>query len=149
MDAKLKQDIVSIITEGQDLTLATVRDDGWPQATTVSYASDGMTIYVGCGEDSQKARNLTRDPRVSLTINLPYSSWDEIRGLSIGGMARRLTTPDEMAKAGMQFMTKFAPEIGKAISGGGGVALFEITPQVVSLLDYRKGFGHHDLIKVD
>lgn len=26
--------------------------------------------------------------------------------------------------------------------------LFRVTPRVISVLDYRKGFGHTDLIKV-
>lgn len=34
MDAALKQQIVSILEAGRDLTLATVRPDGAPQATT-------------------------------------------------------------------------------------------------------------------
>lgn len=56
---------------GKDLSLATLRADGTPKATVVSYVSDGLSIYIGCAADSQKAANLARDPRVSLTITLP------------------------------------------------------------------------------
>jgi len=149
MNAALEQEILSIIKEGKDLTLATLREDGWPQATTVSYASDGMAIYFGCSPDSQKARNLTRDPRISLTIDLPYKSWGEIRGLSIGGRARRLTAPGEMESVGALFLQKFSPEIEQYLSADAGdMSLFQITPEVVSVLDYRKGFGHSDLVQL-
>lgn len=49
------------------MTVATLRPDGWPQATTVGYANEGLTLYFLCGPDSQKATNLARDDRVSLT----------------------------------------------------------------------------------
>jgi hypothetical protein len=28
------------------------------------------------------------------------------------------------------------------------LALFRVTPEIISVLDYRKGFGHTDLVKV-
>ena len=81
MDPALKQEIVAILEEANDLTIATVREDGYPQATTVSYVNDGLTIYFGCAAGSQKAKNIALNPKVSLTVNLPYAGWDEIRGL--------------------------------------------------------------------
>jgi hypothetical protein len=35
------------------MTIATTRPDGWPQATTVGYANEGLTLYFLCGPDSQ------------------------------------------------------------------------------------------------
>lgn len=149
MDHELRHEIIGILEQGQDLTLATLRDDGAPQATAVSYASDGLSIYFGCGAQSQKARNLARDDRVSLTVGLPYSDWNQIRGLSLFGRARPLTAPAEMEAVGRLFMTKF-PQM-KALSDALSdtpvpMTLFCITPQVVSVLDYRKGFGHTELV---
>lgn len=147
MDDAVRRNILEVITAGHDLTLATLREDGWPQATTVSYASDGMAILFGCGGQSQKARNLGRDDRVSLTINLPYGAWNEIRGLSIGGRARRLTDPADLARAGEAFMKKFAPEIAQYLNAANvEMAMFEVVPTVVSVLDYRQGFGHTELV---
>ena len=36
MDPALEREIVSILNEANDLTIANVREDGYPQATTVS-----------------------------------------------------------------------------------------------------------------
>mgnify|MGYP006387340623 CR=1 FL=1 len=36
--------ILDLLAEHRYLTLATVRPDGWPQATTVAYAHDGLTL---------------------------------------------------------------------------------------------------------
>ena len=100
MDPTLEQEIVSILNEANDLTIATVREDGYPQATTVSYVNEGLTIYFGCTALSQKAKNIGHSAKVSLTVNLPYASWDEIRGLSVGAKAARLTDPKEMERWG-------------------------------------------------
>jgi general stress protein 26 len=78
MDPALEQEIVSILDEANDLTIATVREDGYPQATTVSYVNKGLTIYFGCAAQSQKASNIGHSAKVSLTVNLPYASWEEI-----------------------------------------------------------------------
>jgi nitroimidazol reductase NimA-like FMN-containing flavoprotein (pyridoxamine 5'-phosphate oxidase superfamily) len=56
MDPALKQEIVAILEEANDLTIATVREDGYPQATTVSYVNDGLTIYFGCAARVSKGQ---------------------------------------------------------------------------------------------
>lgn len=147
MDPSLRDQIVAILAEGQDLTLATVRPDGAPQATTVSYAADGMTIYFGCGAASQKALNLAHDDRVSLTVDLPYSDWNGIRGLSLFGHAERMP-PERYTDVGELFAGKF-PQMAHHQGDAGKMAVFRIVPSVVSVLDYRKGFGHTDLVIVD
>ena len=43
------------------MTVAMLRLDGWPQATTVGYVDEGLPLYFLCGLDSQKATNLARD----------------------------------------------------------------------------------------
>jgi hypothetical protein len=136
-------EIRQIIAEGRDITIATNRPDGWPQATTVSYAADGLSIYFGCGANSQKCQNLMRDDRLSATITLPYNDWASIRALSLAARARRIDDAEELSRIGLLFMQKF-PEAAQYVEADGDLAMFEITPAVVSLLDYRKGFGHTD-----
>src|ERR1700740_2176203 len=128
MDQALKQEIISILDDTNDMTIATVREDGYPQATTVSYVNDGLTIYFGCAANSQKAKNLARDSKVSLTVNLPYTSWNDIRGLSIGGKAERVTDPQEVGQASQLMFEKF-PQIARyAPAELEDIVLFRVTP---------------------
>jgi hypothetical protein len=144
----LQREIADVFAAGKDMTVATVRPDGSPQATTVSYASDGLMLFFGCGEASQKALNLARDDRVSITINLPYADWSQIRGASVFGRARRLIAPEDIDRFGVLFLAKF-PEVAQYVSGAeSDLAMFQVTPEVVSLLDYRRGFGHTDDVRV-
>jgi hypothetical protein len=148
MDASIREEILSILDRANDMTLATIRQDGYPQATTVSYANEGLDIYFGCSEASQKAWNISGNRKVSLTINLPYADWGEIRGLSAGAHADRLTAPQEIARAGQLLLRKFPQGIAEYASGAlEGVAFFKVVPQVISVLDYRKGFGHTNLVR--
>ena len=54
MDPAVKTQILSLLDRHRTMSLATVRPDGWPQATTVGFAHDGLTLYLLRGPNSQK-----------------------------------------------------------------------------------------------
>src|SRR3954469_18591798 len=69
MDEAIRKTIQAILDGQRIMSVATLRPDGWPQATTVGYVNDGLTLYFLCGPDSQKAANLARDNRLSLAAH--------------------------------------------------------------------------------
>jgi len=148
MDAALRDKILSLLDEHRDMSLATIRPDGWPQATTVGYGNDGLTLYFLCGRESQKAANLDRDDRVSATIDHDTPQVMEIKGLSMAARARPVTDPAEAHKALGLLMAKYPPQEGVTLPEpkAEDVRIFRITPTVISVLDYTKGFGHTDLV---
>lgn len=148
LNAAQRDQIVSIVDAANDLTIATNREDGYPQATVVSFVNDGMAIYFGTWSQSQKAKNIARDDRVSIAITDPYKTWNEIKGVSIGGRARRLTDATELAKVGAIMFKKFPQiaEFAKTMQET-DMAMFRIDPEVISLLDYSKSFGHTELLE--
>lgn len=147
MDQATRDFVQHIIEHAKDLTLATIRPDGYPQATTVSYANDGLTIYIGIGKDSQKANNIRHCDKVSLTINEDYDDWRHIKGVSMGAHAEIVSDPGEIRHA-TELMLKRYPQITEWVQTDNGpdLALLKITPQVISVLDYEKGFGHTELV---
>jgi len=148
MDDALREEILSVLKGASDMTIATIRPDGYPQATTVSYVSDGLTMYFGCAAESQKAQNIAYNNKVSLTVTLPYFSWEGIRGLSMGGMAKSVTDMNEINRVSELMLRKFPQILQYALAGKKGLYLVRITPEVICVLDYRKGFGHTDLVKL-
>lgn len=148
MDDAIRRKILKLVDGHRVMTIATLRPDGWPQATTVGYVNEGLTLYFVCGLDSQKAANLTRDDRLSLTIDDDPSQVMEITGLSMAARARRVTDPKEAERVlGMLFQRY--PEqasLPGPMPAPKDVAIFRVTPKVISLLDYSKGFGHTDLV---
>ena len=148
MDEGLKQKILKLLDEHRDMSLATLRPDGWPQATTVGYANDGLTLYFLCAPTSQKAANLATDNRVSLTIDHETPQVMEIAGLSVAARATPVTDAAEGAKAIDLLMSKYAAQTGlpETKVDPRDVSIFRLTPTVISVLDYSKGFGHTDLV---
>ncbi|MGZ3254401.1 MAG: pyridoxamine 5'-phosphate oxidase family protein [Burkholderiaceae bacterium] len=149
MEQADKEFILTILDKARDLTLATVRPDGYPQATTVSYANDGLSIYIGVGQDSQKIANIRHNNKVSLTINTDYQNWNQIKGLSMAGVAEILTDAEQIGRATGCMIKRFPQVIEYLESGQARDAVFlKITPQVISILNYEKGFGHTNLVMV-
>lgn len=148
MDDEIRRRILSILDEHRDMTIATLRPDGWPQATTVGYASEGLEIYFLCGRESQKAANLARDDRVSLTIDHETPQVMEIKGLSMAGHARPVDDPAEGEKALRLIMQKYPPQPSLTLPMPKleDIRIFRVTPMVISVLDYAKGFAHTDLV---
>ena len=149
MDPQIERKILTILDQHRDMTIATLRPDGWPQATTVGYANEGLTLYFLCGLASQKAKNLARDDRVSLAIDDDTQPVMEITGVSMAAHARPVVDRAEAEKAIRLLMEKYPPQEvppGFVVPKPEEVRIFKVTPTVISLLDYTKGFAHTDLV---
>jgi len=148
MDAAIRTKILKLLDEHRVMTLATLRPDGWPQATTVGYVSEGLTLYFLCGPNSQKARNLAQNDRVSLTIDHDTPDIMAITGLSMAAHAVAVSEREEAERVLKLLPAKY-PEPGSVpieMPGPEDVRIFRLTPTVISVLDYTQGFGHTDLV---
>lgn len=149
MDEKIKEKILALLDQHRIMTIATLRPDGWPQATTVGYVSEGLTLYFLCGLDSQKATNLSHDDRVSLTIDHDTADLMAITGLSMAARAEAVTNQAEAARILAMLPLKY-PEpttpLPFPMPTPKDVHIFRVTPAVISVLDYSQGFGHTDLV---
>ena len=150
MKAALKAKALDILDSCHDLAIATSRPDGFPQATTVSFVHDGLTLYIGVGITSQKASNLRKDPRASVTMTPPYKDWDDITGLSMAVHAEEVTLAEDIKMIGKLMLKRFPQIADMATPAEMNTATFyRLTPQIISVLDYAKGFGHADTVSVD
>jgi len=148
MDNTLKSKILELLDQHRLMTMATNRPDGWPQATTVGYVNDGLTIYFLCSPQSQKAANLARDSRILLTIEHDVSDPMAITGLSMAAQAQPVTDPTEVAKAMNLLQTRYPEYAAFPMPKPEEIAVYRVLPKVISVLDYSKGFGHTDLVTV-
>ena len=148
MDEGIRRQVLALLDQHRIMTVATVRPDGWPQATTVGYVNEGLTLYFLCGLDSQKARNLAQDDRISLTIDHDAADLMAITGLSMAARAHRVDDRAEAEKVMRMLPLKYpdSPPLPFKMPSPDEVRLFRVTPTVISVLDYSKGFGHTDLV---
>jgi hypothetical protein len=147
MDDEIRRKILSLLDQHRIMTLATLRPDGWPQATTVGYVHEDLYLYFLCGSESQKAANLARDDRVSLTVDHDTPDVMAITGLSMAAHARAVEDPVEFGRIlGMLMLTYPEVTLPGPLPTQEEVRIFRVTPTVISVLDYSKGFGHADLV---
>ena len=149
MDDNAREQILGIMNDHRITTIATARPDGYPQATTVTYVHDGLALYFACGRSSQKVSNIGQNPRVSLTIDHDEEDVSRIRGISLAGKAEVLAPNGAEYRRALELMTTRFPEL-KTVpeSEMQEVAVVKVMPEVISLLDYTKGFGHTELVRV-
>lgn len=148
MDDEIRSKILTLLDEHRIMTVATLRPDGWPQATTVGYANEGLTLFFLCGIHSQKAANLARDDRVSLTIDHDTPQVMEITGLSMAARAQAVVDTAEAEKVLRLLMLKYPEQASLPLPmpKPADVRIFRVMPVVISVLDYTKGFAHTDLV---
>ena len=149
MAPELRDLILRLLDKHRIMTLATNRPDGWPQATVVGYANDGLKIYCFVSRLSQKYANIARDPRISAAIASDFTQPLDIKGLSLAGKAETVTDRAEYERAYQIFMSRY-PEYASWPKPSPAMApMLRITPTVISVLDYSKGFGHSDLVQME
>ena len=130
------------------MALATIRPDGYPQATTVYYIHDELTLYFAIDAASQKAGNIKLNNKVSVVIASEDQDFYKLRGFSMSGIATRVVDDRRAEELSLRLFRafpqskRFVPEDPKQL------AVFEITPVAVSLVDYTSGFGKTYLIEL-
>jgi nitroimidazol reductase NimA-like FMN-containing flavoprotein (pyridoxamine 5'-phosphate oxidase superfamily) len=148
MEGEIRNQIMMLLDQHRIMTIATLRPDGWPQATTVGYVNEGLTLYFLCGLESQKAKNLARDDRVSLTIDHDTADLMKITGLSMAAHARVVNDRAEAERVLRMLPLKYpdAPPLPVKMPSPDEIRIFRTEPKIISVLDYSKGFGHTDVI---
>jgi general stress protein 26 len=149
MDHDLRALVVDLLAANEVLTLATLREDCWPQANTLAYVSEGLTLYAATGADAAKVLNIRRDPRVSLTVDAGKTDWSVLRGVSMAAHAHVLDSRSEIQRVARLVKKRFPslvdfsdPERDR------GWAFLRLVPRVISVIDYTRGFGHSVLAKL-
>lgn len=149
MDQKTRRFIQKIYRNEIKMTLATVRPDGFPQATIVAYAYEGFTLYFACDRSSQKVRNIRKCNKLSVTIDGKYdAAWKHLNALSMGAVGEVLSDPQEIRHAHELLATRFRTMAEMSKEDVAASAYVKVTPKIVSVLNYNLGFGHTDLVRV-
>ena len=78
----LDDDVIRLAKGPNLATVVTLMPDGQPQALLTWIDTDGDELLVNTEPQRQRARNVARDPRVTVLIHSAESPWDwaEVRG---------------------------------------------------------------------
>jgi Pyridoxamine 5'-phosphate oxidase len=145
--AELKDLVLRILGENRTMTIATLRPDGWPQATIVGYVHDGLTLYCTVSRYSQKLANLQRDPRSSIAIGHHGGTGGGIRGLSMAAQAETVTQFAEIDRLNELIHARY-PGVAVFAPRDSNSALLRIRPHLLSLVDEERGLSRPLLLNV-
>ena len=144
----MKSKAIAILDENRLMGIATTRADGWPHNTMVSYANEEILLYFIISRQSQKFANIARDDRISIVVGRDFHDPATIKALSIAARASEVTDAKQRQRAvhlllerhpGLQRLERPAPDHS---------AVMRANPEVITILDYSKGFGHADVLTV-
>jgi PPOX class probable F420-dependent enzyme len=89
------------------VVLATVQADGAPLAMPMWFLHDPAAVTMLSVANTQKVRNLRRDPRVSVVAETAGPSGEEVRGVTIQGRAEFLPDGPERQALVERFHAKY------------------------------------------
>jgi nitroimidazol reductase NimA-like FMN-containing flavoprotein (pyridoxamine 5'-phosphate oxidase superfamily) len=100
--------VLTYLTEQKTLTLATASTTGVPHAATLTYVSDGVTLYIWTRPEATTAKQIEQNPLVSFAIDEYAPDWRLTKGIQGSGEARVLLNPEEIRRVVGLFEQKFA-----------------------------------------
>ncbi|QCX73814.1 Pyridoxamine 5'-phosphate oxidase [Streptomyces sp. YIM 121038] len=92
MPEKLNEQTRTLLDGRNFATVATLNRDGAPQTSVVWIAREGDTVLFSTTAGRLKARNLARDPRISLTV---YDTDNPYQSIDIRGTAELIEDPQK------------------------------------------------------
>lgn len=142
----MEQPAITILNAHRIMTIATVRPDGWPQATIVGYANEGFRLYFLTYRSSQKFENIARDSRVAITVGQEPTELRQIKAVYAGCEVRELTDTKERGRAWMLLAERHPNLTDLAPPETAEVATMVADCRYVSVLDYSQGLGRAETL---
>jgi nitroimidazol reductase NimA-like FMN-containing flavoprotein (pyridoxamine 5'-phosphate oxidase superfamily) len=144
----MEQTAIEILDANRTMSIATVRPDGWPQATIVGFANEGMRLYFLVYRDGQKFANMTQDGRIAITVGHEPAQLRDVKAVYAGCTVREVTSLAERSHAWQLLAARHPQLTDLAAPGSGEVATMVAELKFVSALDYGRAIGHTDNFEV-
>lgn len=142
----MEQLAITILDANRIMTIATVRPDGWPQATMVGYANQGFCVYFLIYRRSQKFENIAHDNRVAITVAREPRQLRDIKAVYAGCVVREVMDLAERSLAWKLLANRHPNLTDLAPPEDAEVATMAADCKHVSMLDYSQGLGHTETL---
>ena len=123
------------LTRAHDFWLATVTPDGAPHLMPVWAVWHTGQLWFSSSNGSRKARNLSAQPRCSLSTD------DPLEPVVVQGRAQRVTDPAELAAMLAAENDKYGTSYGPDMVDPASNSVFRLRPEWVFALDSRDFTG--------
>ena len=145
----MEQPALEILNANRIMTVATVRPDGWPQATIVGYANRGFCVYFLIYRTSQKFENIAHENRVAITVAREPGQLRDIKAVYAGCTVREVMDLAERSRAWELLAKRHPNPTDLAPPEDAEVATMAADCKHLSVLDYSQGLGHTETVTID
>ena len=142
----MQQPAIDVLDSNRLMTIATVRSDGWPQATIVGYANEGWSLYFLIYRQSQKFANISHDNRVAVAIGSGPTEITQAKAVYAGCEVFEVTELAERNRAWGLLAQKHPNLMELPPPQAADVATMVARCRHVSMLDYTQDLGHTEAI---
>ena len=112
--------------------------DGYPHTVPIGYFRDGDRIFMGCRDNTQKVKNIERNPKVSLVIE-DGKTMSDLRGILFRGDASVVREDEERLKISrLAAKLRGAPEDEWPTTASAGSVFIKVDRPRVTSWDYSK-----------
>jgi len=112
--------------------------DGYPHTVPIGYFRDGDRIFLGCRDNTQKVKNIERNPKVSLVIE-DGKTMSDLRGILFRGDASVVREDEERLKISrLAAKKRGAPEDEWPTTASAGAVFIKVDSPRVTSWDYSK-----------
>jgi nitroimidazol reductase NimA-like FMN-containing flavoprotein (pyridoxamine 5'-phosphate oxidase superfamily) len=144
----MEQPAIGILNDNKIMTVATMRPDGWPQATIVGYANEGFELYFLIYRTSQKFANISKDNRIAITVGHEPTELRDVKAVYAGCTVNEVTDLGEKSRAWTLLAERHPNLTDLAPPQTGEVATMVARCKHVSVLDYSKGLGQSESLTI-
>jgi len=120
------------------IILTTIGQDGMPHSVPIGYFRLGDDVYIGCRDNTQKIRNIERNPNITVMLQ-SGGSMQDIKGVMIQGTATVVREPGEFLRLAREAARwRGMPEAQWPTEVRPGAAYIRVRPRKYISWDYSR-----------
>ncbi len=128
---RLKKNVAQLIERERVCRVATVNVSSMPHLVPVCAVVAEGRIYFGSGDDARKVKNLEKNPRVAVTVDLYSDDWAHIKGVMVQGTATLIARGPRFRKIRGLLYRKYPQYPTEAAIEESDSVIVEVTPTAV------------------
>jgi nitroimidazol reductase NimA-like FMN-containing flavoprotein (pyridoxamine 5'-phosphate oxidase superfamily) len=128
---RLKKKVEKLIARERVCRVATVNEHGMPHLVPVCHVLANGKICFGSGRDGRKVKNLERNPRVTVTVDLYSDDWTHIKGVMVQGTAKVFSRGPRFRRIRNLLYAKYPHYRTDAALSPSDSVVVEVTPTAV------------------
>lgn len=115
---ELAEAVRAAFAVGKHCTMATIRADGGPRISGTEVEFDDGEVYLGMGDDTRKALDLRRDPRVAVhsPTRDPQADGSWAGEGKLSGVVEQMPTPPDYPPGGIRMRVSLTSAVSTGLT---------------------------------